>query len=187
MLEKAADGVDTVRKIVYIVLAIAVVVILGFYGYKYFFSSNVINSNNIYFELTVPGKYTLIENTVADDDYELAKYDSNKQIYLFGLVYGNTNDFVEGVRKDYDYYVESGEYNNVTELEEIEINGLKALRLTYDYKYTDNNNSKNYYTVMTFIDGEFGEYIIYAESLLADKDKYKDDLIKISNTFKELE
>ena len=186
MVEKIGEGVNLIRNIISIVCAVAFIGIVGYFGYNYFFGKTVIESNSKYFELTVPSKYTFEENDIDDEDVEMSKFENNKGLYIFAWAYESSeNEFKADAESYYAGYTEDEEesYSNITDLKKTEISGFETYTFTYEYV---DEFDEDYYAYTVLINAEEGIYELILEAPKADQDKYKEDLEKIAETFKEL-
>jgi len=185
------NAIDKVKNIINIAIFVFVVGALALAGYFYFFTARTIKSDDGYYELSVPGKYSFKVNDKVDDDASMAQYNQSKGIYIFGktLQLGETynpteTEFLESINEDRTKFIESSKGKNETEVVEKELKGFKAY--TYSFEYIETNN-KNYLVKVFWIKSKNRIYLIDLGCPAADKQNLEKELDKILESFKELE
>jgi len=188
MENKVENKVNMVQNIISWGVMLFAACALIYFGYSYFFSSSILKSDHDFFELTVSNKYEFIENEKAQDEYIMAKFDKNRSIYIFAQAYNGDEfeDYKEATEEYYQSQVdrqEELEIKNISSLEEIKI--ADYIAYTYSYTYIDTLD-KECYIKMYLIGSEQYYYQLSIESLIEDKDKYKEDFDTIAKSFKEI-
>ena len=170
-----------------IIITIVVVILLGTGIYNFFFAGQVIKDETNYFRLHAPNGYDFIvnpNNKEKDDPYNLAVYDRNKAIYIYGMVYElPEGDIKTLLDEDKVEFVESSNGKDITETEIYKIEEYEIYK--YDFNYIDVDEVE-YYIQVYWILTEDKIYSIDIECKLSDKEKYKDELKKIIDSFREL-
>lgn len=170
--------------IIYIIIVIVIVLAVAYFAFQNFFGNQNIQSKQGLFQITAPRKLGLEENRLLNkDEYELAIYDIENSIYIFATVSEKVDSLNDTVLLTTEQMKTDEVYQNVTEIEETQINGLKAYISSYEY--TDNNEIE-FFAKNIWIEGNKYAYYLILECPLTTKGELEEYLNNIGNSFVEL-
>ena len=176
---------NKVRFISWFIIAAIVIGVVSWY----LFMPVIVTDPNDYYELSISRKFTFTEKNVDEKDtWELLMHEEDKDIFLYGYVFKKEEKaFKEIAIEDKTNYIEKMEAKILTDIEIFKIkNNYESYK--YTISFINKNQEREYYSTTYLINTENKDvfYIIELICDIKDKDKYKADFDKITETFKEL-
>lgn len=174
------------KKSIYIIVILSILFLLTGCSKQEKSSNTIVRSEDGKFEIAIPNTVEFLVNS-AEEFYTIDLYSKKDEMFLYSTSINKNREIeLQDIVKSDKENIIKEKYNSheISEVNKIEIKDYNAYE--YNFKYTDSEYGKDFYSKVVWIEGKEDIHILNFHVINDNIDKYDSIFNDIINSFNEI-